>query len=63
MGDPAPRLGVLRPGDIVVVKQPGGRVAGAFQVGQVRSYQLTAGSMDKIRARFGKQIHAARRGG
>lgn len=50
--------GVLRPGDIVAVKQPGGPVAGAFQAGQVRSYQLTPGLINKIRAHFGKQIHA-----
>jgi hypothetical protein len=50
--------GVLGPGDIVAVKRPGGPVVGAFHAGQVHSYQVTPGLMDKIRARFGKEIQA-----
>jgi hypothetical protein len=50
--------GVLRPGDIVAVKQPGGPVVGAFQAGEVRNYRLTPGLINKIRGRFGQQIHA-----
>jgi hypothetical protein len=49
---------VLRPGDIVAVKQPGGPVVGAFQAGEVRNYRLTPGLINKIRGRFGQQIHA-----
>lgn len=49
---------VLRPGDIVAVKKPGGPVIGAFQAGQVRSYQMTPELLGKIRARFGQEIQA-----
>jgi hypothetical protein len=40
--------------DIVAVKRLSGPVVGAFQAGQVRSYQLTPGLMGRIRARFGR---------
>jgi hypothetical protein len=50
--------GVLHPGDVVAVKQPGGAVVGASQAGEARSYEMTPGLTGKIRARSGQQIQA-----
>jgi hypothetical protein len=43
-------------GDIVLLKRPGGGVAGVCLVEKVWFYNLTAGSVNEIRERFGKGI-------
>ena len=35
-----------------------GPVVGAFQAGQVRSYEMTSGLLGKIRSKFGNEIQA-----
>lgn len=50
--------GTLAEGDVIAVKQPGGPVTGAFQAGQVSSYQLTPSRVSELRERFAGQIRA-----
>lgn len=50
--------GMLAEGDVIAVKKPGGPVTGAFQAGQVSSYQLTPRRVSELRERFADQIRA-----
>lgn len=50
--------GTLAEGDVIAVKKPGGPVTGAFQAGQVSSYQLTPARVAELRHRFADQIRA-----
>lgn len=50
--------GTLTEGDVIAVKKPGGPVTGAFQAGQVSSYQLTPSRVTELRDRFAGQIRA-----
>jgi hypothetical protein len=51
--------GTLADGDIIAVKRTGGAVTGAFQAGQVSTYQLTRSRIAWLRAQFAAQICAA----
>lgn len=50
--------GALAEGDVVAVKKTGGAVTGAFQAGQVSSWQLTPSRVTDLRERFAAQIRA-----
>lgn len=50
-------FGVIAPGDLVYMKEPGGEIIGQFRVKKVYSYQgLTAEDIDQIIDLYGPQI-------
>ena len=49
-------FGVIRPGDLVLLKRSGGPVEGICQIADVWSYRLDPASSKEIRGGFGKQL-------
>lgn len=47
------------PGDIILVKRPGGPIVAIFQAGEVWNHKLTPRSLEVIRDRFGVAISPA----